>query len=252
MFRRSKQLSARIHAERAPIELGHAHFSWHIPTFVSDLPALEALAIVLGGGRSSLLHQQLREKQALVHAIDAWTYNPGKPGLIGVSAVFDGPRYPEVLKAVENQITRLIEDGIQAQDLEKAIKQFKASTLSSQKTMQGQAQDLGSSWMAARDLGFSSHFLEQMQQLKPEDLVGCQQYRNRNTNCLCPSVPDTAAKAPHIKTRSDEHPVESWQSAEGMRVLFKRDHRLPFVELRSVFLEVFSPKHPPSMESLSG
>ena len=233
-----KQLSARIHAEEAPIELGHAHFSWHIPDIRhSDLPALEALAIVLGGGRSSRLHQQLREKQALVHAIDAWTYNPGKPGLIGISAVFDGPRYPEVLKAVENQIMTLIEDGIQAQDLEKAIKQFKASTLSSQKTMQGQAQDLGSSWMAARDLGFSSHFLEQMQQLKPEDLVRvAQQYLGTETQTVYALLPpDTAAKAPHIKTRSDEHPVETWQSAEGMRVLFKRDHRLPFVELRSVF-----------------
>ena len=91
--------------------------------------------------------------------------------------------------------------------------------------------------MAARDLGFSSHFLEQMQQLKPEDLVRvAQQYLGTETQTVYALLPpDTAAKAPHIKTRSDEHPVETWQSAEGMRVLFKRDHRLPFVELRSVF-----------------
>ena len=77
-----------------------------------------------------------------------------------------------------------------------------------------------------------------MQQLKPEDLVRvAQQYLGTETQTVYALLPpDTAAKAPHIKTRSDEHPVETWQSAEGMRVLFKRDHRLPFVELRSVFL----------------
>ena len=113
-----KQSSSRFKVEESSIELGHAHTSWHIPELLhADIPALEALSIVLGGGRSSRLYQQLREKQGLVHAIDAWTYNPGLPGLFGVSAVFDGNRYEDVIQGIDQQLKSVIEKGIQDEEL---------------------------------------------------------------------------------------------------------------------------------------
>ena len=44
-------------------------------------------------------------------------------------------------------------------ELSKAVKQFTAATLATRKTMQGQAQDLGSNWLAANDLNFSERYL---------------------------------------------------------------------------------------------
>jgi zinc protease len=68
------------------VELGHVHFAWHIPEVRHpDVPALDVLAVLLGGGRSSRLYQQVREKLGLVHSVDAWTYSPGQPGLFGIA-----------------------------------------------------------------------------------------------------------------------------------------------------------------------
>src|SRR4051794_20364030 len=49
-----KQMAARAVIEEAPIELSHFHFSWHIPDLRHpDVPYLDVLATLLGGGRSS-------------------------------------------------------------------------------------------------------------------------------------------------------------------------------------------------------
>ncbi len=85
-----RQTAPREIIEEAPIELGHFHFAWHIPELRhADVPVLDVLAVLLGSGRSSRLFQQVREKQGVVHHVDAWTYSPGLPGLFGVSAIVD-------------------------------------------------------------------------------------------------------------------------------------------------------------------
>ena len=135
-----RQLSPRQRIEESPIELGHAHVSWHIPDVRhQDLPAMEAFSILMGGGRSSRLYRRLREELGIVHAIDAWTYNPGKPGLFGASAVFDGDQFTPVMEALQAEIDRTLEKGISESELSKTIKQFTSATLSSRKTMQGHA-----------------------------------------------------------------------------------------------------------------
>src|SRR5262249_32313281 len=73
-----KQTALREVIEEAPVELGHFHFSWHIPELRHlDVPVLDVLAVLLGNGRSSRLYQEVRERQGLVNHLDAWTYNPG-------------------------------------------------------------------------------------------------------------------------------------------------------------------------------
>ena len=85
-----KQTAPREIVEEALIELGHFHFAWHVPELRHpDVPVLDVLAVLLGSGQSSRLYQQVREKQGVVHHVDAWTYNPGNQGLFGMSAIVD-------------------------------------------------------------------------------------------------------------------------------------------------------------------
>ena len=39
------------------------------------------------------VYQEIRERRGLAHSIDAWTYNPGNPGLLGVSGVVDADKF---------------------------------------------------------------------------------------------------------------------------------------------------------------
>lgn len=52
----------------------------------------------------------------------------------------------------------------------KALKQITAGTLGSRKTMQGQAQELGGSWMVTGDLGFSTRYLQAVRRVTCEDV----------------------------------------------------------------------------------
>lgn len=233
-----RQLSPRQRVEEATIELGHTHLSWHIPDIRhEDLPALETLSIILGGGRSSRLYRSLREEQGIVHAIDAWTYNPGNPGLIGVSAVFDGDQYENTLQGIEAEIRKLCEDGVSPSEVAKAIKQFTSATLSARKTMQGQAQDLGGAWMAARDLDFSNRYLKQIQDITTDQVVDvAKRYMDANNRSMFALLPKGCSPVTlSSATKVTQSEIEKWEPGNGMRVLFKKDNRLPFVEIRSVF-----------------
>ncbi len=217
---------------------GHTHLSWHIPDIRhEDLPALETLSIILGGGRSSRLYRSLREEQGVVHAVDAWTYNPGNPGLFGISAVFDGGQYEKAIQSIEAELQGVREKGVTSSEVAKAVKQFTSATLAARKTMQGQAQDLGGAWMAARDLGFSNRYLSQVQSITAEKIVEvANRYMfpdNRSTFALLPkgSSPVSLQKSANVHRTE----IEKWEPGNGMRVLFKQDDRLPFVEIRSVF-----------------
>ena len=157
--------------EEAPIELGYFYFAWHIPELRHpDVPVLDVLAALLGNGRSSRLYQEVRENKGLVNSVDAWTYSPGSPGLFGLSATVDAGKFAAARDAMLAEIEKMQATHVAAEELGKAVKQFVSATLSARKTMQGQAQDLGGSWLAANDLNFSERYLAAVKRVTPADL----------------------------------------------------------------------------------
>ena len=107
------------------------------------MPVLDVLSVLLGGGRSSRLYQQVRERQGLVHHVDAWTYSPGLPGIFGMSAMVDADKFTAARDAMLAEIERVKSMSVSSNEIQKAAKQFISATLSSRKTMEGQAQNLG-------------------------------------------------------------------------------------------------------------
>jgi zinc protease len=233
-----RQTSAREIIEEAPIELGHTHIAWHIPELRHpDIPVLDVLAVLLGHGRSSRLYQQVREGKGLAHSVDAWTYSPGEPGLFGISATIDADKYGEARRCILGEIEKMKEGPVDAQELSKAVKQFVAASLSTRKTMQGQAQDLGGNWLAATDLNFSERYLDAIKSVTPADLQqAARKYltsENRTVYTLLPN--GTSPKVSSSLQVSAENSIQKIDLPNGLRLLIKEDHRLPFVEFRAVF-----------------
>jgi len=233
-----RQTAARETIEEAPIELGYLHYAWHIPDVRDpDLPALDLLASVLGNGRSSRLYQEVREKAGLVSSIDAWTYSPGNSGLFGLSATVDADKFEAARAAMLEQIERVKREPVEAAELAKAVKQFISGTLSARKTMQGQAADLGGSWLAAGDLNFSARYLAAVKRTSAADLQRvAQTYLTGENRTLYALLP--AGAAPVVSSGLDvavDRPIQRTELSNGLRLLLKEDHRLPFVEFRAVF-----------------
>ena len=233
-----RQTAPREVIEEAPIELAHFHFAWHIPDLRHpDMPALDILAALLGHGRSSRLFREVREKKGLVTAADAWTYTPGDQGLFGMSGVVDAAKFIPARDALLEEVRRIQSQPVPAAELAKVVKQFIAGALSIRKTMQGQAQDLGGSWLAANDLNFSERYLAAIKRVTPADVRrAALEYLTptaRTLYALLPAGTAPAAAAP-VAVFS-ENAVQKITLPNGLRLLIKEDHRLPFVEIRSVF-----------------
>jgi zinc protease len=233
-----RQTAGREMVEEAAIELGHVHFAWHIPDLRHpDVPILDVLAVLLGNGRSSRLYQEVREKLGLVHFADAWTYNPGNPGLFGMSAMVDADKFELARDALLAQVERLKKSPVSKAELQKAVKQFVSATLATRKTMQGQAQDLGGSWLAVGDLNFSQRYLAAVQQVTPADLQRVAlEYLTPENRTLYALLPNgTSPKSSADLEQISDQAIQKFTLSNGLRLLVKEDHRLPFVEFRAVF-----------------
>lgn len=233
-----RQIAERIITEEAAVELAHAHMSWHIPEVRhADVPLLDVLGTVLGSGRSSRLYREVRQKQAVLNHVDAWTYSPGNPGLFGMSIVCEGAKLEQAKAAVLAQLALVQESGITEAELAKAVKQFTAATLATRKTMQGQAQDLGGSWLAANDLNFSERYLDAVRNATPVDLqrVAQQYLTSGNRTCYALVPTGCAPKADKAVLAHQTGAIQLFTLPNGLKLLVKEDHRLPFVEYRAVF-----------------
>ena len=206
-----RQTAPREIIEEAPIELAHFHFAWHIPDLRHpDMPALDILAALLGHGRSSRLFREVREKKGLVTAADAWTYTPGDQGLFGLSAVVDAAKFIPAREALLAEVQRVHNKPVPAAELAKVVKQFIAGALSTRKTMQGQAQDLGANWLAANDLNFSERYLAAVKRVTPADLRRvAREYLTPAGRTLYALLPAGAApKSAGAVAAISEHPLK--------------------------------------------
>jgi zinc protease len=233
-----RQMARREVREEAAIELGHLHISWHIPDVRHpDVPVLDVLATILGSGRSSRLYQQVREAQGVVHSVDAWTYSPGNPGLLGSSAMVDGQKCEAASQAILAEVERLKCELTTPAEIAKAVRQFTTGTLSARKTMAGQAQDLGGSWLSTGDLNFSARYLAAVRQVTPEQVQRvARTYLTPENQTLYALLPQGSLR-PSVSAAELTTALAARMTVlpNGLRLIIKSDRRLPFVEFRAVF-----------------
>lgn len=90
--------------------------------------ALSVLSTILGGGMSSRLFQEVREKRGLVYSIFAFCSNYKDTGTFGVYAACEDKKAKEVIDIIRFELKKIIDD-ITEEELQKAKTQLKASLL---------------------------------------------------------------------------------------------------------------------------
>jgi zinc protease len=155
-------------------------------------------------------------------------------GVFGVSAVIDGHRHDKAVEAMMHEIDRVRRRPVSAAELAKAKKQFMAATLSMRKTMQGQAQDLGGSWLIADDLAFSENYLQWLLKVKPFDLQRVAKTHLKEDGLTHYALLPQGSRATRARAvvGRESHTPELFTLRNGLRVVLKEDHRLPFVDFR--------------------
>ncbi len=232
------QLGRReVHKEFAT-ELTHFSMAWHIPEVTSpDVPALDLLSTILGDGRSSRLYQRVREEAGLAFGISAFSYTPGDPGLFGIDATLD-PKKREAAEQLALQIVDEVKQtGLTANELDKAKKITLNQHIGALTTMRGQASDIGSNWLLTRDLNFSRHYLDAVQQVTLDDVKRvAKTYLTENNLTVVSLNPkgSLSGKAELVKPVAAGE-IQKFELSNGLRLLVREDHRLPLVGMGAVF-----------------
>jgi predicted Zn-dependent peptidase len=87
--------------------------------------ALGVLAAVLGGGMSSRLFQEVREKRGLAYSVYSYASQYADAGCFGVYAGCQPKRLREVLSLCRAEIEKLVDDGITPDELALGIGQLR-------------------------------------------------------------------------------------------------------------------------------
>lgn len=244
------QLARREQHLFGDVQLTRANLGWQIPGLTHpDAPALDVLGSILGQGDSSILWQSLREKQRLVHTIDAHAWNPGSVGLFCVSFTCDASRRAAATAAVERELERCTTRGFAPRLLAKAVRQAVVGEINSRKTMAGQAARLGIAEAVVGDLDYSRVYFERLRALAPADLRRVLRTYVRSGRLTVVSLNPAGARKPSASRRRDGEgaPVADFTEARlsnGARLLMQRDPRLPNLHLRLLFLG--GPLHEPA------
>jgi predicted Zn-dependent peptidase len=86
--------------------------------------ALRVLHAVLGGGMSSRLFQEIREKRGLAYSVYSFASGYAEAGLFGMYAGCTPSRVEQVVELLGSELDRFAADGITAAELERAIGQL--------------------------------------------------------------------------------------------------------------------------------
>jgi predicted Zn-dependent peptidase len=112
--------------EQVHIVLGFPGFAFVDP----DYYAASVVSTALGGGMSSRLFQEIREKRGLVYSIYSFTHAYSDGGVFGVYAGTGEDETAELMPVLCDEIRRLV-DGLVPAELERARAQLKAGLLMS-------------------------------------------------------------------------------------------------------------------------
>ena len=233
-----EQIGRREAHEEFPTELTRLSLAWRIPGLTHpDTPALELLGDVLGSGRSSILNQELREKQRIVHSIDAGMFSLQTDGVFVIQALCDPQKRPAVEKEALAAVERIKENGGSQAELDKARRSMLANQLSGLATARGKASDLGSNWLLTREYQFQQGLPRRHRQSdhSGSQRVAREYLRSDRLNVTSLNPPGSLAGKNGPETEAVRSEVKKFVLPNGLRLLVCEDARLPLVSIYAAF-----------------
>lgn len=116
--------------EKRDIEQAHVAFGFQGVKYDSEdyYPAV-LFTTLFGGGMSSRLFKEIREKAGLVYTVYSFSNSHSQSGLFGIYAGTDGAKVRELIYKTVEEIKKVRNSFVEMEELERAKTQLKASIL---------------------------------------------------------------------------------------------------------------------------
>jgi predicted Zn-dependent peptidase len=111
--------------KQAQTVLGFNGFQYNSP----DLYAGQILSLILGGGMSSRLFLEIREKRGLVYTVYSFVNSFTQSGMFGIYAGLNEEEIKRYMPVVTDELKKVVNDYVKDEELEKVKVQMKANLL---------------------------------------------------------------------------------------------------------------------------
>ena len=212
-----------------------------------DIPALDALSYLLGGGEPSRLVQKVKLERGLVHSIYASSYTPKDPGLFIIGATLPAENVERAFKAILEEVIRLKAEGVTAEELHRVKVNIESDLIYSRQTVQGEAGKIGFYEVAAGDVQFEKEYMRRIALLQNEDIqkVLTKYFRGHqlSISILAPDEKTEFFKNLSLKSMVEKgrldgalvekkSPIFKTVLHNGIRLIVKENPSLPIVTLQ--------------------
>jgi predicted Zn-dependent peptidase len=152
--------------QEANIILGFPGRAYH----VRDYYASQLLAQIMGGGMSSRLFQEIREKHGLCYSIYAFHWGFSDTGIFGIHAATGQEDIPELMQLIVQELVRVSQD-ITEHELDRARAQVRASLLMSLESPAARAGQIARQLLLFGRPVTNEELMERLNALTPERLM---------------------------------------------------------------------------------
>ncbi len=154
--------------EQSHIIVGFEGFSFEHEHFY----AAQVFSSLFGGGMSSRLFQEIREKRGLCYSIYSFSWGLADTGLFGIHAATGKDMVPELLDVLAIELKKMSAQGPSEQELARAKAQLKAGLVMSLESSGARAEQL------ARQMIVHGRPLEVDELIQKVERVDCDQIRD--------------------------------------------------------------------------
>ena len=136
-----------------------------------DFRASHVMSLILGGGMSSRLFQEIREKRGLVYTVYSFVSSYTKAGLSGVYAGLDASQINQYLPVVADQIKKITNEYVSDVELQRAKTQIKAGLLMGLESSFPVAEMLARHYLVYGRFFDIDEIVAQIDNIKKEDIL---------------------------------------------------------------------------------
>ncbi|MCU0791437.1 MAG: insulinase family protein, partial [Opitutaceae bacterium] len=180
----------------------------------------------------------LREKQRLVHSIDAHHWTPGEAGLFAIFFTADPDKRDAAERAIRRELDRLASRNFSPAVLKRAVRQLVVGEIGGRKTTSRRAARLGSAEVVAGDLNFSRTWFARVSAATPADLRRVLREwltaERENTVSLDPASPATTAAPARSNAGKGQRDWTLRTLPNGARLLLRPDDRQPNLHIQLI------------------
>ncbi len=153
-----------------PLDQSHIVLSFEAPSYRDpDIYQLQILSNILGGGMSSRLFQEVREKRGLCYSVFAFGSAYEDAGQIGVYAA-SSPEHTEELLEVTSNVMMSVTDAVTDAEVARAKAQLKTSLVMNLESASSRADQIARQFLAFGMVPAISTLVEKIEAVTPDQV----------------------------------------------------------------------------------